>query len=130
MRTAMIFTIILLMSAIWSSCRTIKYVPVETVRYDSIYFNRVTTDSIYERDSIYILDRGDTVIVYRNRYIYRYINKTDTVYRLKVDSVQVPYEVEKQLTRWEQMKMDFGGWVLGVLIALIILFVIKWKRII
>lgn len=130
MRTAMMFTIILLTSAIWSSCRTIKYVPVETVRYDSIYFNRVTTDSIYERDSIYILDRGDTVMMYRDRYIYRYINKTDTVFRLKVDSVQVPYEVERQLTRWEQMKMDFGEWVLGALIVLLILFVIKWKRII
>lgn len=128
MRTAMMFMIILLTSAIWSSCRTIKYVPVETVRYDSIYFNRVTTDSIYERDSIYILDRGDTVIVYRNRYIYRYINKTDTVFRLKVDSVQVPYEVERQLTRWEKVKMDFGGWLMGVLVILIILVVVKWVR--
>lgn len=128
MRTAIMFTIILLTSAIWSSCRTIKYVPVETVRYDSIYFNRVKIDSIYERDSIYILDRGDTVMMYRDRYIYRYINKTDTVFRLKVDSVQVPYEVERQLTRWEKVKMDFGGWMLGALVIFIILVIIKWVR--
>lgn len=128
MRTAMMFTIILLTSAIWSSCRTIKYVPVETVRHDSIYIYQVKTDSVYHRDSVYIWDRGDTVLVYRDRYIYKYINQTDTLFRLKVDSVQVPYEVERQLTRWGQMKMDFGGWVLGVLVIVIILVIIKWVR--
>jgi hypothetical protein len=36
---------------------------------------------------------------------------------IKIDSVQVPYPVEKQLTRWQQMKIELGGWAFGVIIA-------------
>jgi len=35
---------------------------------------------------------------------------------VKVDSVQVPYPVERKLTRWESMKMELGGWAFGGLI--------------
>lgn len=37
----------------------------------------------------------------------------------KVDSISVPYPVERRLTRWERAKMDFGGIALGSLVAVI-----------
>lgn len=114
---------ILLMSGVWlSSCRT-QYVPVETVRTEYKTRDSIRYDSIYQRDSVYMLVNGDTVYLYKYKYLYRYltINKTDTV--IKVDSIQVPYPVEKQLTRWQSLKMELGGWAFGIimLIALIIM---------
>ena len=48
-------------------------------------------------------------------YKYLFINRTDTI--LKTDSIQVPYPVEKRLTRWQTLKMELGGWALGFMIV-------------
>jgi hypothetical protein len=119
--------IILLASAIWS-CRSIKYVPVESIQYDSVYLNKVVKDSIYIKDSV-LLVKGDTIIEYRYKYIYQYKDKTDTLYVTKTDSVQVPYPVEKQLTWWQQFQIDVGGWVIGIAIisAIIVIMVVVRK---
>lgn len=109
--------IILLMSAIWlSSCRT-QYIPVETVRTEYKTRDSIRVDSIYNQDSIYVLIKGDTVYQYRYKYLYKYQypNRTDTV--IRIDSVQVPYRVEKQLSRWQQMKIELGGWSFGLIIV-------------
>lgn len=109
--------IILLASAIClSSCRT-QYIPVETAR--TVYKTRdsVRYDSIYKHDSIFYLIKGDTVYKYVKQVEYKYlfINRTDTI--LKTDSIQVPYPVEKRLTRWQTLKMELGGWALGAIIV-------------
>lgn len=44
------------------------------------------------------------------------------------DSVQIPYPVEKQLTRWQQMKIELGGWAVGVIIILSIVLMLKMFR--
>jgi len=109
--------IILLASAIClSSCRT-QYVPVETVRTEYKTRDSVRYDSIYKHDSIFYLIKGDTVYKYVKQVEYKYlfINRTDTI--LKTDSIQVPYPVEKRLTRWQTLKMGLGGWALGVIIV-------------
>lgn len=119
--------IILLASAIWS-CRSIKYVPVESIQYDSVYLNKVVKDSIYIKDSV-LLVKGDTIVEYRYKYIYQYKDKTDTLYVTKTDSVQVPYPVEKQLTWWQQFQIDVGGWAIGIAIisAIIVIMVVIRK---
>ena len=119
--------IILLASAIWS-CRSIKYVPVESIQYDSVYLNKVVKDSIYIKDSV-LLVKGDTSIEYRYKNIYQYKDKTDTLYVTKTDSVQVPYPVEKQLTWWQQFQIDVGGWAIGIAIisAIIVIMVVVRK---
>lgn len=119
--------IILLASAIWS-CRSIKYVPVESIQYDSVYLNKVVKDSIYIKDSV-LLVKGDTIIEYRYKYIYQYKDKTDTLYVTKTDSVQVPYPVEKQLTWWQQFQIDVGGLAIGIAIisAIIVIMVVVRK---
>jgi hypothetical protein len=64
-----------------------------------------------------MLIKGDTVYQYKYKYLYKYqyLSKTDTV--MKTDSVQVPYPVEKELNRWEKVKMELGGWAIGVIIV-------------
>lgn len=111
------------------SCRSVKYVPVETVRTDSIYMNKVQRDSIYRLDSIYIREKGDTVWMEKYKYIYRDRIVHDTMYINRTDSIRVPYPVEKKLTRWQQMKLELGGWAFGIIItaALVIVGWIVYK---
>ena len=126
MRRLVHFLIILLTSAIWfSSCRSIRHIPIETVKHDSIYISKILHDSIYQRDSIYVDRKGDTVLIYKDRYLYKYKNLIDTMYINRIDSIQIPYSVEKQLTRWQSVKMELGGWIFGVII-LFALFFVGW----
>lgn len=114
----------LLLLVVWS-CRTTEYVPVEVVRSDTTYINKVQRDSIYQLDSVYILDRGDTILITKTKYLYRDKLVRDTVYRSRVDSVQVSYPVERQLTRWEQCRLDVGGWAIVTVIIIILIVVCK-----
>ncbi|WP_270438521.1 hypothetical protein [Bacteroides bouchesdurhonensis] len=112
----LLYIIILLTLAIWfASCRT-QYVPVETVRTEYKTRDSIRIDSIYQQDSVYVLVKEDTVYQYKYKYLYKYqyLNRTDTV--IKIDSVQVPYPVEKQLNRWQSIKMELGGWAFGIII--------------
>jgi hypothetical protein len=107
------------------SCRSIQYVPVETVRHDSLLVIKSHRDSIYHRDSIFVIERGDTRIVYRNRYLYRDRYLTDTVFRSVTDTLSVPYPVEKQLSRWQQLKLAFADVALLALIAILLLWIVR-----
>lgn len=120
----LIYIIILLTLAIWfSSCRSIRHIPIETVKHDSIYISKILHDSIYQRDSIYVDRKGDTVLIYKDRYVYKYKNLVDTFYIHKVDSVQVPYPVERRLSRWQSIKMELGGWAFGLVITFILIII-------
>lgn len=114
-----------LISGIWfASCRT-QYVPVETVRTEYKTRDSIRVDSIYNQDSIYVLVKGDTIYQYRYKYLYKYqfLNRTDTV--IRTDSIQVPYPVEKKLSRWQSIKMELGGWAFGIIIAFALI-VVGW----
>ena len=115
--------IILLMSAICSGCRTIEYYPLETVRIDTVYVNKQRVDSILVKDSIHITEKGDTVTEFRLKYIYKYRDRVDTLYRSKTDTISVPYPVEKQLTKWQQTKVNYGGWAIALVFVFILIVV-------
>jgi|UniRef100_UPI00356253E7 hypothetical protein len=120
---ALIYITMFLMSGIWfASCRT-QYVPIETVRTEYKTRDSIRIDSIYQQDSVYVLVKGDTIYQYKYKYLYKYqyLNRTDTV--IKVDSVQVPYPVEKQLSRWQSLKMELGGWAFGLVIAFVLIII-------
>jgi hypothetical protein len=112
----------LLLLVVWS-CRTTEYAPVEIVKTDTTYINKVQRDSIYQLDSVYILDRGDTVLITKTKYLYRDKLVRDTVYRSRVDSIQVPYPVERKLSRWEQFWLNIGGWAFGMIITAVLIIV-------
>ena len=120
-----VFLYLIIIAAILSGCRTIEYYPVETVRTDTVYVNRLSVDSVLVRDSVYIHEKGDTVTEYRYKYVYRYKDRVDTLYISSRDTVSVPYPVEKDLTRWQRTKVDYGGWAIGI-VFVTILVVVGW----
>lgn len=108
-----------------AGCKSVQYVPVETVRSDSIYVDRYKRDSIYQRDSVFVnrWTAGDTV--YQDKVVWKYVYrdkvKYDTVAILRSDTVRVPYPVERKNTKWEQIRLDVGGWAIGVVIITILI---------
>lgn len=106
------------------ACRT-EYIPIEVVRVDSLYLSKLLRDSVFIRDSVYVKDCGDTVFVDREKYVY--VNKTrvDTFYIERVKEVEVPVPVEKKLSWWEQMKLDYAEWMFGILVAVVLLMKLK-----
>lgn len=112
-----------------SGCKSVQYVPVETVRTDSVYIDRYQHDSIYQRDSIFVnrWTAGDTV--YQDKVVWKYVYRDkvvyDTVAILRSDTVRVPYPVERRLTKWEQVRLNVGGWVIA-LVVITILVVVGW----
>ena len=112
--------IILLTPAIWS-CRSVRYVPVETVKHDSVYFNKVVRDSIHVKDSVLVIVKGDTVTEFRYKYVYRDKAKTDTAYVRRTDTLRVPYPVEAKLSKWQQFRMDVGGYAIFAVVVTILI---------
>lgn len=109
---------------LFGSCRSIRYVPVETIRTDSLYLTVHERDSIHIKDFIYIREKGDTVFVERWRTQYRDRGRTDTLYVDRVREVQVPYPIEKELTWWQKTKLELGEFSIGII--LILLIVVIW----
>lgn len=109
------------------ACTTTKYVPVETVRVDSVYRVQQRVDSIYERDSVYVYAKADTVWMTKMQIRYRDKWLRDTVYRVKCDTVKSCVEVERELSRVERLKMDIGTGVLWTIPIIIGLFVVYRK---
>lgn len=120
-RLILIFLLALTMSLL--SCRSVKYVPVETVKTEYKTRDSIRYDSIYQRDSVFLYQKGDTVYQYKYLYKYRYLTlrQTDTV--AITDSVRVPYPVEKALTRWQAVKMKTGGLAVGLAVVLVLVVV-------
>ena len=107
-------------------CRT-EYVPIESVRYDSLFVEKLMTDSVYVRDSVFVRDRGDTVYVDKDRYVYVYKNRIDTFFVYRDREVEVPVPVERRLTWWERVKLEYAEWVVGVLVAIALIYALrKW----
>ena len=101
--------LVLLACLVLCGCKTVRYVPVETVRTDSVYVDRWQRDSVYVRDSVWVnrWTAGDTVyqdkVVYKWRYRDRWLR--DTLRILRYDTVETPVPVERELGWLEQTRL-------------------------
>ena len=134
--------IILLTSAIWS-CRSVKYVPVES-SVDSIVVEKLVEvqlppDSATIRALLECDENGKVVLSWLDiansknaqaqltidslgNLLAKVRTQQDTIYLPSKEvtvtkEVKVPYPVEKELTRWQQMKLELGGWAFGIIIT-------------
>ena len=112
---------------IWlcSSCST-QYVPVESVRYDSVFFEKIRKDSIFVHDSVFIRQEGDTVFKDKFKIVYKYVLQRDTMLTVRRDSIPVPIPVEKKRTWWEQTKIDVGGYAVAIIVIYVLCRLMRW----
>lgn len=115
----------LLFSTIVISCKTttkVVEIPVETIKTE--YIEQIKYDSIYHKDSIYILQKGDTIYNNKVQYLYKYkylrdtINITDTI--PKIVTVKDTQYIN-QLYTWQKLLIVIGiGFILYWIIKLVI----------
>lgn len=122
-----ILSVALLMATLWliCSCSTVKYVPVETLKTDSVRVVDIQRDSVYIADTTIIREKADTVYITRWRTEYKEALRVDTVRVVRTDSIQTIVEVERELSKMEELKMNIGSgvlWAIPILIALYILY--------
>lgn len=152
MKTWQAILIILLTAAI-CSCRTVKYVPIEG-QTDSVVIEKLVEvqlppDSATIRALLECDENGKVVLNWLNianskniqaqltidslgNLLAKMRTQLDTVYLPSKEVViskteKVPYPVEKELTRWQQFRIDVGGWVIVILCIVILFFVIKFR---
>ena len=106
-------------------CGTTEYVPVESVRYDSVIIEKLMRDSVFVRDSVYLKEKGDTVYKYKDRFVYVYKNRVDTFFAEKIREIEVPVPVERKLTWWERVKLNYAEWVIAVLVAIALVYALR-----
>lgn len=99
------------------SCGTTKVVEVPVDRVRTEYIDRHSIDTVIKNDSIIIRDKGDTVFLEKYKYLYKYVNRTDTVLKTdtitKVQTVEVIKEVNK-VKNWQIGLMVLGGGALAL----------------
>jgi hypothetical protein len=129
--TYFVAVLLVLIVLLCSGCTTTKYVPVETIKTDTVYQSRIERDSVYLHDSVYVKEwqKGDTVFRDRDRWHTKYVEREvhDTLYQSRVDSIAVPYPVEKELSWWAKKKIEFGELAMIIMAVLLCFVVIKNK---
>ena len=105
-------------------CRT-EYVPVESVRYDTVMIEKLMRDSVFVRDSVYLQEKGDTIYKYKDRFVYVYKNRVDTFFAEKIREIEVPVPVERKLSWWERVKLEYAEWVIAVIVAVALIYALR-----
>jgi hypothetical protein len=112
------------------SCKSVQYVPVETVRTE--YRDKIVKDSVFHYDSVFVKQIADTVFFERYKYLYRDKIVRDSIF--KTDTIRVPYPVEvvKQvkapLSSWQNFQVWCGRIAIAVLLFVGLYFVLKLKK--
>lgn len=150
MMTVCIVAVILLLLC---GCRT-KYVPVEEVVKEYVHSTDTIelTDTVTQEKETVVrqataadsallarlglqLDQSNKIILVLRKELERRSHeksesRTDTAVRVRL--VQVPYPVERKLSRWEQICVDYGkvmmGLTLGSLAAVVAVVILYVRR--
>ena len=118
---------LLFMTLLLGSCKVkekIVEVPIPQIKTEIKYIDKIKYDSIYLKDSVYIVQKGDTI--YNNKVAYRYkykyfkdtviVNKTDTITKLqKVTEIKV----KNQLNTVQKILIYIGLFSLLMFIIII-----------
>lgn len=141
------FVCLLGIGCLFVGCKSVEYVPVEKNHTEHHWH----TDSIIQKDSV-VKESMTTVMQLDSAEMAKYgiqlknaerawlvkswelERQIEALQRLTAerdtvhDSIPVPYPVEKRLTKWQQAKVDWGGWALLVLVGIIVAIVIYFPR--
>jgi len=119
-----VWTIILLAILVvflLTGCKTeTVLVPVEKVKIE--YRDRLRVDSVYNRDTIQIYKKNDTIYYEKIKWRERF--KIDTVSVVRVDSIPYPVEVVREvnvLTKWQRLRLNALNIIAIIIVAYVII---------
>lgn len=122
MRNIFVFIIILLLAG----CKGQERI-VETVRTE--YKDRLVekVDTVSVKDSTFVYVKGDTLYIYKNRDRWREKIVRDTSYIMKIDSVEIPVYIEKELSFQDKVMESLKGMFICFCVACFFLVLYKLK---
>lgn len=119
MKRILLLIPILAILSVFTGCKTkTVLVPVEKVKIE--YRDRLRIDSVYNRDTVNIYERGDTVYLQTVKWRERF--RLDTVSVLKIDSIPYPVEVIQEvnkLTKWQRWRLNALNIIAIIIVAYI-----------
>ena len=137
---AILITVIIGMAicALFSSCKSVEYVPVIEHRTDTLIQTNVQRDSVYVHDSTFVYVNGDTVRIEKWHTRWRDREVHDTLYQAVHDSIPQPYpvikEVPAELTWWQHFRISLANillWVVGIVaVVTLVRWWLKQKKVI
>ena len=104
-----------------TSCATHEVVKTQVVEVPKIEHHYQSThqrDTIIERDSVIILQKGDTIYHHTHHFTKKVVELHDTVHHVDTLTVVEPVEIvqtkyiEKQLTPWQIVRLNFANLIL------------------
>ena len=97
---------------------------VDHYQRDTTYIVKRDSVRFYDRDSIFVKEKGDTIYQYVEKWRWRDRVRVDTIYRARVDSVVVErikeVKVIKPLSWWETLKIRAFWYLLGAVLLLLL----------
>jgi hypothetical protein len=103
-----------------TGCKTkTVLVPVKETKIE--YRDRLRVDSVYNRDTVQIYGRNDTVFKEVIRWRERF--RIDTVSVVRIDSIPYPVEVIREvnvLTKWQRLRLN----ALNIIAIIIVCYVV------
>lgn len=114
----MVILILCLILFFATGCRSVQPVIVERIKIE--YRDRLRIDSVYNRDTVHIYGRNDTVFKDAIRWRERF--RLDTVSVVKIDSIPYPVEVIQEvnkLTKWQRWRLTILNVIGGLAVAYI-----------
>ena len=112
---------LLLVLSLFTGCITkTVLVPVEKVKIE--YRDRLRVDSVYNRDTVNIYERGDTIYLQTIKWRERF--KFDTVSVVRVDSIPYPVDVVTEvnkLTKWQRWRLNALNIIAIIIVAYIVI---------
>lgn len=120
----------MLVMSFFCRCTTTKYVPM--VEYKEKIISKtdsfLRTDSVWLHDSVFVKQKGDTVLTdrwhYRDRYKYIYKNITDTL--VVRDSIPYKVKIKEPLSIVQRTALVLGEGYLAMAIILALTCVLAW----
>ena len=122
-RAVMVFKWMLLLAilSLFAGCKTkTVLVPVDRVKIE--YRDRLRIDSVYNRDTFNIYERGDTIYLQDIKWRERF--KFDTVSVVRVDSIPYPVEVVTEvnkLTKWQRWRLNALNIIAIIIVGYVII---------
>lgn len=137
-----IFGIICLLLSM-CACKTqykVVEVPRVVTQTNVEHHTNIVRDTLLRRDSVIIVQRGDT-IYHETWHHLQAINRTyiadtvrDTIPQIVTVTKTEIKEVEKKLSKWQQLKMQLNGWLMAVVNLIVLVggayWIIKLKKIV
>ena len=118
---------------------------VEKPEIHEIYKVNTVRDTVFHKDSVYIIQKGDTIYEKSVREFHHYshttdtIHKNDTITQVVVQPVerivnnQTEVEVEKPLNWWQKFRMtlgDFAMMAIAVLLGVGIVYFVRKQKLV